>query len=339
MTDTPTPPPTSPTPASPTPDPKENTKAPKIGLIITAVLVLLAAGAYWAFLSTPTPKPPAALTLATARQQSDSLYNELKHQLALYKQENEDLYTQIAEKEAQLQTQYTKIQRLINQAERDRDANKTIQNKLRSLAAELDKLETYVEKQTLDLDELRAENRRLRAEKQRLDEAYARELEARKRLEEQGASLQEANAQMAKRLQAAAVLQTTNVQASGWRIKNNGERRGVNVAKRTEAVSVCFDLVPNEVIEQGPNRFYLRMVAPDGRVVQDPNRGSGRLELWEKSGIIAYTTSKIFEYNPTVKNLCIDWSAYPDTPFQAGTYRMELYNKGRLVGTYNFNTK
>lgn len=334
MTDTP-----PPTPESEVPAPEKRSKSPKPGILIAAVVLLIAAGLYWAFLSEPAPKPTTLITLAEARQQSDSLYNELKHQLALYKQENEDLYTQIAQKEAELQTQYTKIQRLITQAERDQKAKKTIQNKLSSLAEELNQLEAYVAEQTLDLDELRVENRRLREEKKRLDEEYTRELETRKRLEEQGASLQEANAQMAKRLQAAAVLQTTNVHASGWRIKNNGERRGVNLAKRTEVVSVCFDLVRNEVTESGPNRFYLRMVNPNGQVVQDRQRGSGSMELWEGSGVIAYTTSKIFDYNTNLKNLCIDWSAYPDTPFQAGTYRIELYNKGRLVGTYNFNTK
>lgn len=327
---------TPPTPEAPETPPKHsNTKHYAIALVIFLVL----GGGIYMMTRTPKPEPKPIITLDAAKQQSDSLYNELKHQLALYKQENEELYLQIARKESELEVQYSKIQRLIDQAQRDQSSRKTIEGKLKTLASELEQLEKYVADQTLDLDELREENRRLREEKKRLDEQYALELEARKRLEEQGATLQEANNQMEQRLKAAAVLQTTNVHAKGLRLRSDGERRGVSVAKRTELVAVCFDIVRNEVTEVGPNRFYLRLVNPEGQVVQDLSRGSGTLELWEGNGVVAYTTSRIFDYDPSVKNLCIDWYAYPDTPFMAGTYRIELYNKGRLVGTYNFNTK
>lgn len=329
--------PTSSTPTdAPTPPPSKPNRT-KTYAIALVVLLVLAGGIYMA-LQTPRPQPEAVLTLAEAKQQSDSLYNELKHQLALYKQENEELYAQIARKESELENQYLKIKRMIDQAKRDKASQKAISSKLETLAKELSELEAYVEEQTLDLDELRAENRRLRKEKRLLDEQYTQELEARRRLEEQGANLQAANNEMETKLKAAAVLQTTNVHAKGLRLRNNGERRGVNRAKVTELIEVCFDIVHNDVTETGPNRFYLRLIDPTGKVVRDDNRGSGKLELFEGNGSIQYTTSKIFDYNTNVKNQCLEWYAYPAS-FQAGTYRIELYNKGRLVGTYNFVTK
>ncbi|BDS09749.1 hypothetical protein [Aureispira anguillae] len=319
-----------------TPPKKEQNK--KLWALLLLLFIILAAGTYYAFSNNKTQQEKV-ITLEQAAYQSDSLYNELKRELAIYKQENEELYAQIAQKESELETQYSKIKRLIDQAKRDQSARKKIELKLKNLGAELANMRQYVEEQTLDLEELRVENRRLKKEKELLDKKYAEELAERERLAKQGSELQTTNDELNKKLNTASVLQTTNVHAKGLRIRNNGERKGINFAKRTELVEVCFDIVKNEVCEPGANRFYLRMIDPSGAVVSDPNRGSGKLTLFGDSEAISYTTSKIFDYNPSVKNLCMEWHAYPTTPFRAGVYRIELYNKGRKVGTYNFTTK
>lgn len=310
----------------------------KLIVIILLLLLGLIIGGYWMF-SNNQAQEEKIITLEQATQQSDSLYNELKKELAIYKQENEELYSQIAQKESELENQYSKIKRLIDQAKRDKSARKKIELKLKNLGVELSNLRQYVEDQTLNLEELRVENRRLKKEKELLDKKYAEELAEKKRLAQQGADLQNTNEELNKKLNTASVLQTTNVHAKGLRIKNNGERRGINFAKRTELIEVCFNLVRNDVCEPGPNRFHLRIIDPSGAVVSDPSRGSGKFVLFDGDEEIHYTTSKIFDYTPDLKNLCMEWYAYPNTPFRAGVYRIELYNKGRKVGHYNFTTK
>lgn len=307
-------------------------------IFILLLLIVGSAVGYY-FLTDKKASEQKVITLEQAAHQSDSLYNELKAELANYKQENEELYAQIARKEAELESQYSKIKRLIQQAKKDKSARRKIELKLKNLDLELENMRIYVDEQTLDLNELRTENRRLKKEKELLDKQYAKELEERKRLEQAGADLQNTNDEINKKLNTASVLQTNNVNAKGLRLKNNGDRRGINSAKRTEFIEVCFDIVKNEVCETGANRFYLRLISPSGAVVSDPNRGSGKLTLFEETEAISYTTSKIFDYDPSVKNLCMEWYAYPNTPFKAGRYRIELYNKGRKVGTYNFDTK
>jgi len=308
-------------------------------IIIIALLLLVVFAVGYSILSGKMAAEGKVITLEQAAHQSDSLYNELKVELAKYKQDNEELYAQIARKEAELESQYSKIKRLIQQAKKDKAARRKIELKLKNLDLELENMRVYVDEQTLDLNELRAENRRLKKEKKLLDKKYAEELEERKRLAQTGVDLQNTNEELNKKLNTASVLQTKNVNAKGLRLKNNGDRRGINAAKRTEFIEVCFDIVKNEVCEPGANRFYLRLINPSGAVVSDPNRGSGKLTLFEETEPISYTTSKIFEYNPSVQNLCMEWYAYPNTPFQAGRYKVELYNKGRKVGTYNFDTK
>lgn len=315
-----------------------NNSNSKVFIIIGIVLVLLVGLAY-SFLGGSKDAPLEAMTIEVASHQSDSLYKEMKHELAIYKQDNEELYAQIAQKESELENQYSRIKRLIIQAKRDKSAKKEIETKLKDLTLELENLKEYVEAQTLDLEELRVENRRLKKEKEALDAKYAAELEERERLAKAGVDLQNANDELNEKLQTASVLQTTNGKITALRLKNNGERKSVIFAKRAEFLEICFNIVKNDVCETGPNRFFLRILDPSGAVVTDPNRGSGALTLFDDSEEIHYTTSKIFEYSTQLTQLCMDWHAYPTTPFRAGTYRIELYNKGRLVGQYSFTTK
>ncbi len=323
---------------NPVPEQKKSKNGLLIGIIVL-VLLLVIGFVYKSMNDTIDEANEKIISLEQAVHQSDSLYNELKHQLANYKQENEELYAQISRKESELENQYSKIKRLIEQAKRDKSAQKEIQSKLATLSAELDNMREYVDSQTLDLEELRVENRRLRKEKELLDEQYAEELATRERLEQEGEDLQNANEALQKKLNTASVLLTKSIDVKALRIRNNGEKKAVILAKRCELMEICINIVRNEVCPEGPNRFFMRIIDPAGRVLLDQNRGSGKLILFNNGEETDYTTSKIFDYNTTVTNVCIEWFAYPNTAFVKGTYQIELFNKGREVGKQSFTFK
>ena len=319
----------------------EEKRSNKRSFYIGLLLLLLIPGFAYKFLYNPSVNTTikTVFSLEQAKIQADSLYNQLKKELAIYKQENEELYAQISLKEYELENQYSKIKRLIAQADRDKSVQKEIQPKLNNLSIEIDNLREYVESQTLDLDELRSENRRLKREKEILDKKYLEELAEKERLTIEGKNLENANAELTKKIQTASVLMTANILAKSMRLKNNGDRKIVSIAKRTELVQVCFSIIRNEICERGPNRFFLRILDPTGVVVYDKKRGSGVLRLFENTEEIEYTISKIFDYNRSVKSLCIEWYGFSNTPFTAGTYHIEIYNKGRLVGKKTFSIK
>ena len=75
--------------------------------IIAAVVLLLLSGLGYCLLKQDNNAQEKILSLEQAAHQSDSLYNELKRELAVYKQENEELYAQIAQKESELENQYS----------------------------------------------------------------------------------------------------------------------------------------------------------------------------------------------------------------------------------------
>jgi len=304
------------------------------------LLLLLLVGGWW--ISTQNNELDAAglriVSIEEAKSKSDSLYNQMKSELALYKQENEDLYSKLSDKEDELEQLYNKIKRLINQAERDQSKNREISKKLEKLTKELNNMRQYVDKQTKDIQELRKENIRLKKEKENLEEQVEASTEENEALKENTENLSKANEQLAEKVDEASVLRVTNIQPKSYRVRNNGKYREVKFAKRTEILKSCFSIVPNKVVEPGVNRFYLRIIDPAGFTMQDRARGSGRLTN-DANKRVDYTVSKTFDYDPGTGSLCIEWSSYPTTPFSKGKYTVELYNKGRMVGRSKFELK
>jgi uncharacterized protein YxeA len=278
------------------------------------------------------------LSIEQAKFKSDSLYTEMKKDLAFYKQNNEDLYAQIVEKEEELEKQYVKINRLIGQAQRDQASKKQIEAKLITLSKEISTLNEFVETQTKDIEELRVENKQLKAQKDSLAAAIKATAEQNKKLNNSTAQLSEENKKLSSQIEEASVLQIVNIKAAGLRTRNNGTRVGVAAAKRTEIIETCFDVVPNKVTKEGVNRFYLRLIDPSGFTLQDRGRGSGKITSVENERI-DYTISKTFDYVANSRSICMEWESYPSTPFVSGTYVIKLYNNGRVVGTQNFSMK
>lgn len=315
-----------------------NNKA-KLALLLLLLLIILA-GLGYAFSGKNTNKEleDKIISLEQAKVKSDSLYNNMKKELASYKQNNEDLYEQLADKEEELEQYYGKIKRLIAQAERDKASNKAIQIKLQKLSQEINGLKIYVDNQTKDIEELRQENIRLKKEKEALEEKVKKSQQENDNLKNSSSNLKEENENLAEKIDEAEVLRIVNMKAAGLRTKTNGKRVGISFAKRTEIIETCFEIVPNKVTPVGVNRFYLRLIDPAGFTVQDRNRGSGRLTTQDAKRI-DYTVSKTFDYDPGIFSLCMEWSSYPTTPFSAGEYTIEIYNKGRKVSSKNFTMK
>ncbi len=314
-----------------------NTPKKIIAAIIVALFCLLIGGViFWANKDNQK-RQERLITLQEAKFKSDSLYTAMKSELAIYKQSNDDLYTKLVDKEEKLEQLYTKIKRLIAQAERDQTAKKQIQIKLKSLALEINNLNTYVEKQTKDIAELRTENQRLKKEKETLKAEVKAKAKENTELQQNSSTLEEDNKDLEKKVEEASILRIANLKTAGFRLRPNGKRVGVNPARRTEIIETCFEIVQNNVVTVGVNYFYLRIVDPKGQVLADPSRGSGQL-IDHKGNKIAYSMKKTFDYDPNVFSICMEWNK-TSKPFQSGTHQIEVYNKGRLVGSYAFSMK
>lgn len=325
-----------PNPENPTPS-GSSKKGP---IIIAVIILLILAGLGYLYVSSNNAAlEEQTLTLEQAQIQADSTYKELKKELATYKKENQGLYAQINERETELEKQYSKIQRLISQTQRDKKDKKEITEKLATLTAEVTSLRKLAQQQSSDLAELEKENKRLQAEKDKLAEQYKQEQANNELLKSQTNKLENTNKALTDKIDIASVLQTANVKAKALKARNNGDLKEVSLANRTEFIEACFEIAKNEVVATGPNRFYLRIIDPTGTTIVDKTGGSGSFPLADNGQTVYYTTEKAINYDPGIFSLCIRWKKVPEFKLVSGDYRLEIYNKGYQVGRCDMTLK
>ncbi len=115
------------------------------------------------------------------------------------------------------------------------------------------------------------------------------------------------------------------------------KERAKSRAKKVDRLSVCFRTEANEVAPQGEETFYLRIIDPSGSPLSVDERGSGVAQNKRSDEEFRYTTVATCDYSNEETDVCGTWE--PGQNFAKGKYKVEVYNKGYLVGTGSFNLK
>lgn len=287
------------------------------------------------------PKPIAEkkMDLGEIQMESDSLYRALQAELVFYKSQSDSLYPEIDAREEELDKQYIRLQNLISQAKQDKSSNREIEQKMQEMRVELSRLRQFVDDQTLDLAEMRRENNKLLVEKKELTEKYEMEKTDKERLADENQKLEDQKDELAQKVDRASVLQIVNVSAVGAKLSSKGIDKEADIAKKTEFIKICFDVVRNDVARAGINKFYITITDPSGWPIFSESRGSGKIANVERGTEEYFTTMKSFNYNPDFKELCLTWSQDPQKPFTKGVYQIDVYNQGYKVGSTSLTLK
>ena len=89
---------------------------------------------------------------------------------------------------------------------------------------------------------------------------------------------------------------------------------------------VDFELAANELATPGNKAIYVRITSPEGYLMQTEAAPSFEFE-GEKIG---YSAAREVEYQNEDLAVSI---FFEQTNFMAGTYQVELYMEGRMIGT------
>ncbi len=136
----------------------------------------------------------------------------------------------------------------------------------------------------------------------------------------------------------AGLLKAENIVGAGVRGKGKGKEVVTESAKKTERIKVCFDVDENKSADQGSKTFLLRLIGPNGSVINVPSMGSGKFELGDSGEESVYTTKQTITYNQKKQNICIYWGANGST-FEKGKYSIELFQDGYSTGKKDFTLK
>lgn len=272
------------------------------------------------------------------KEELENQYNEALAELETMRSDNEELNKAIDQKEAELKDSRDKIDRLIK-------------NDLASAKSEIKNLKAQLNQYVAEINELKAQNVQLAEANTQLTEEKTMlqtDLEQQKMTNEELAATKAAlvsekedltnrNQDLTKTVNFASAVKVEDLEVNGLATKGSGKAVKKTAAKNIDQLEICFNTTVNEVARPGREYFYIRLISPTGETLAIEELGSGIMTSSKTNEKIRYTQVKEYEYSNDASRVCANWA--PNSPFQEGTYQVEVYNKGFLVGTSTFKLK
>lgn len=133
---------------------------------------------------------------------------------------------------------------------------------------------------------------------------------------------EEKAAELDNKVRIGAVLRARDISLTALNVNS----REVTRVKNASRLRVDFVLLANELAEPGNKAIYVRITSPDGYVLT-----TEEMPTFEFEGErLSYSAMREVEYDNT-KDLDVG-IFYTSKGFTAGTYRIQLYCEGRLIG-------
>ena len=239
--------------------------------------------------------------------------------LTKYKGISDSLDKVVGEKQAELEEMETKIKNLQGVVKKDASKKK----ELDALIADYKKkLEDALDQ----IDQLVIENTKLKGENASLTTEVT--------------NLNEVKTNLENKVNTAALLKIEYVKVKAFKKKLLGDGMvETSMAKKATTLSVCFTVLDNKLTASGEKTVYVRIIAPNNKVVGDRSQGSGtfnRVDTPEQETM--YTVSVPFNYANEKQNLCADWHESQKV-FIDGLYTVEIYVDKVLSSSSKFAFK
>lgn len=165
------------------------------------------------------------------------------------------------------------------------------------------------------------ENTGLKTEKEKLNQAVA--------------EYTTKNEELVKKVKTGAQLKAMNLQV--YAVKSNGKVQdgGKYRSKKVDKLKLSFVLPSNSITEQDNKDILVRIMDANGAVITDSATGSSVFDFGGRE--MAYTTKGSVAYTNNDQNVEMIYAR--GTPYQKGSYTVELYSEGFKIGQGNFTIK
>ncbi len=283
-------------------------------LIIIAVLLGACVYLFVTRNSVTQERETAMVERDSAINTRDALNTEYQAAIARLDQlntTNDQLSNEIKDKDGELQKLRSELQSVMS---KDKKTAADYQ-KARELIA---KLNQRVSSYETRIAELEGQNKELTTQNSALNE------------ENQRVSGENTNLQQKVKL--GAVLHASKIRLEAINLKRGGKKEvETSKARRTDLLRVKFDIDENRIADNGSKEVFIKITAPDGRLLSNAAYGSG-VTTMDDGQQLSYTLSKQVNLttNTPVHDVVVDWNQ--DSDYQRGTYAIELYNAGFRIG-------
>jgi predicted nucleic acid-binding Zn-ribbon protein len=274
--------------------------------------------------------------------------------------ENEQLTTQVQEKDDRLKTQIAEYEKLKADFERQSQevqsmglSNDSLEAKIASINADLLKLrsfksssfsvaeqrrfqaraqnlESQLRKKDDEIAQLKADNEALYTEATTLKERQ-------NKLTDTITTIARTNQELTEKVAVASRLQAENIRVGVVNARNKEKDDDDNEfkAKRVEKIKISFNLGRNDVSPKETKQIMLRLIEPDGAALYNLSTGGGTFMIDGSEAF--YTAKQDIVYDNTrqpVQFLYAKGAAY-----KTGLHTIELYEGGVMIGKTTFTLK
>jgi len=267
----------------------------------------------------------------------DAKYNEAVTQLEQQKGINAELDAKINQQLADLETSKNQIAGLIRSNKDYKGGMASLQRQKEQFLVEIEDLKKQVGILTESNTQLTGQNQQLTTSLNETQTKLQEEGSAKAALISEKTAIETERNQLSKKVDVASAIRVKNVEVKAKDVRSNGKERTKSKAKKVDKLSICFMTEANEVTPAGEETFYIRVVDPTGAPLAIESLGSGVGQNKRDESEFRYTTTATTNYTNGETQVCGAWQ--PGQNFVKGKYQVEIFNKGYLVGTGNFNLK
>ncbi len=141
------------------------------------------------------------------------------------------------------------------------------------------------------------------------------------------------NTELATVVSDAAALQTVGLIGMGVLERSSGRQVPMERAKRSDKIKVCFTVAKNMLTEAGDKELYVQVIDPLNNVL-----GANDQVQFEDQ-VLNYSLISRFNYENRNLNICEYVSPLEDSKFEAGRYKINVFNDKELISSSEFELK
>ncbi|MBQ3153102.1 MAG: hypothetical protein IJB77_06545 [Bacteroidaceae bacterium] len=274
----------------------------------------------------------AAIILGVMLMDSRKQNVEMQELFALEKEELENEYSSFATQYDELQIRITndslqdkleqeklKTQQLLEEL---RQTKATDAAEITRLKKELKTVRAVLKSYVVQIDSLNRLNEELQKENKRVKARYS---EASRKIDK----IEEEKENLTKKVSLASQLDAIGISFTPLK-KNGKEAKKIKDAKK---IAIGFTIAKNITTETGEKTIYVRILKPDEDVLA---KNAGDLFTYENKEL-KYSIKKYIEYNGEEQQVNVYWDI--EEFLQAGTYKVQIFADGNMIGSGNFNIK
>lgn len=299
------------------------TRTLSMAAIIAVLVTIIAFLGYYAYDLKQQVKVDVA-ALETKQQQLQRIYTKL-----------DSISKVLDEKIQEIQRLGGKVdalQKIKKQVEKEKYelklSKKIPTNRYQKIIAKIKEYEDLLDKKDIEIQKLKIANDELSLENNSLKQHTDS-------IKEKLSSVSTVAEDLSNKIKAASILKATYLLVQA--VDENGKVRTESAykSKHVDILRVIFRFDDNKAAEHGKRRLYFKIIDNSGKVIEEASNGSGKFTYKEQQE--SYTISQETLFNNNGQSFTLDYRK--DKPYESGTYLIEIFCDGVLIGNTNFTIK